>query len=112
MGTRYDLNASKSLSCVLSICPGRHLALNSLTLFVASVLHVYDIKPHIGENGEPLSKSVKATSGVLSYVFIFYCCEVIPVMSNGVIIRYPELVPCTLVPRSEQSKRLILEETL
>ncbi|KAJ3487194.1 hypothetical protein NLI96_g3706 [Meripilus lineatus] len=48
------------------ICPGRHLALNSLTLFVASVLHVYDIKPHIGENGEPLSKSVKATSGVLS----------------------------------------------
>ncbi|KAJ3487192.1 hypothetical protein NLI96_g3704 [Meripilus lineatus] len=72
------------------ICPGRHLALNSLTLFVASVLHVYNIKPHLGENGEPLSKKVEATSGVLSY---------------------PDAVPCVLIPRSEQSKQLILDET-
>ncbi|KAJ3490425.1 hypothetical protein NLI96_g1432 [Meripilus lineatus] len=68
------------------ICPGRHLSSNSLFLFIASLLHVYNVEAILGKDGKPVE--VKPTSGVISV---------------------PETVACKLVPRSEQARRLILD---
>ncbi|OSD07365.1 CyP450 monooxygenase [Trametes coccinea BRFM310] len=36
------------------ICPGRHFALASLFINIASLLHVFDITPPLDENGQPI----------------------------------------------------------
>ena len=36
------------------ICPGRHYALESAFLMIASILHVFDIKPPVDKDGTPL----------------------------------------------------------
>ena len=39
---------------------------NSIFLFVASVLHVYNIEAGLGPDGESLANCVRATSGLVS----------------------------------------------
>lgn len=49
-----------------SICPGRHLAEQSLFIIVASVLSAFSITPLIDEHGKPVPCKSEMTSGVLA----------------------------------------------
>ena len=50
------------------ICPGRHFADNSLFINIASLLHVFDIKPAVDERGATIPVKYSMTSGLVSYV--------------------------------------------
>ncbi|KAI0651132.1 O-methylsterigmatocystin oxidoreductase [Trametes meyenii] len=50
------------------ICPGRHFADDALFIYIASVLHVFDIQAALDPRGQPIPVEVKMTSGFLSYV--------------------------------------------
>ncbi|RPD76141.1 cytochrome P450 [Lentinus tigrinus ALCF2SS1-7] len=69
------------------ICPGRHFALASLFINVASLLHTFDITLPLDENGRPV--------------------KVVPGMTDG-LLSYPEDVRCTVRPRSPWAESLIL----
>lgn len=47
------------------VCPGRHLSNNALFLFVASVLHVFNIEPSTDGSGNPVPIEVKMTTGLI-----------------------------------------------
>ncbi|RPD62673.1 CyP450 monooxygenase [Lentinus tigrinus ALCF2SS1-7] len=71
------------------ICPGRHFAEASMFVYVAMVLHVFDISPPLDAEGKPIQVQPKMTNGVVSY---------------------PEDCRCTITPRSTWAKELILSE--
>lgn len=49
------------------ICPGRHVARNSLWISIARLLWAFDIKPALSEKGEPLiPDTTKCTDGLVS----------------------------------------------
>ena len=50
------------------ICPGRHFALASLFINVASVLHAFDITPALDADGRPVAIKHTQTSGFISSV--------------------------------------------
>ncbi|KAF9260384.1 cytochrome P450 [Marasmius fiardii PR-910] len=49
------------------ICPGLHLAEASLWLCIAMSLAVFDIRPEVGEDGEPIIPEHENTSGTISH---------------------------------------------
>lgn len=49
-----------------SICPGRHLAEQSIFATVASVLTVFSITPRLDEKGAPVPLKVEMTGGAIS----------------------------------------------
>ena len=51
------------------MCPGRYFADNSLFINIASLLHVFDIKPAVDENGAAVPVKYNVTSGLVLYVF-------------------------------------------
>ncbi|KJA21835.1 hypothetical protein HYPSUDRAFT_140077 [Hypholoma sublateritium FD-334 SS-4] len=55
------------------MCPGRHLADNSLYSIVSSTLAVYDITPPIDDSGKPVELKPEVTTGLLSYPVPFKC---------------------------------------
>jgi len=55
------------------ICPGRHLADNSLYSIVSCVLAVYDIKPPVDDKGNIIKLEAEFTSEFLSYPVPFKC---------------------------------------
>ncbi|KAJ2985134.1 hypothetical protein NUW54_g10252 [Trametes sanguinea] len=68
------------------ICPGRHFADAGLFILIASVLHVYNIEPPLGEDGRPIKIDHEQCHGFLSY---------------------PENFACVVKPRSEKAVALI-----
>ncbi|KAF8507774.1 cytochrome P450 [Gautieria morchelliformis] len=71
------------------ICPGRHLADNSVFIAVASILKVFDITPaRDSSTGEEIPVSKAFTSGFFSY---------------------PEPFVCSIRPRSDASEALIVQ---
>ncbi|KAF8888833.1 cytochrome P450 [Infundibulicybe gibba] len=66
------------------ICPGMHLALNSLFINIARILWAFDISPETGASGAPL------LPGTLTSIF-----------TNGFNSR-PAPFKCRLVPRNEK----------
>ncbi|KAI0631992.1 cytochrome P450 [Trametes polyzona] len=68
------------------ICPGRYFADESLYLTVASILHVFDICPPIGADGQAIEIVYEPTDGVLSF---------------------PKDCRCTVNPRSAAALALI-----
>ncbi|KAI0334223.1 CyP450 monooxygenase [Cubamyces sp. BRFM 1775] len=50
------------------VCPGRHFAEDTLFIYIASILHVYDILPARDAHGEPIFVEAQATPGFLSYI--------------------------------------------
>ncbi|PIL29261.1 cytochrome P450 [Ganoderma sinense ZZ0214-1] len=54
-------------------CPGRHFGDASVWLAVASILHVFDIRPPLDDNGEPVALTAKFTEGLLSAPEPFQC---------------------------------------
>ncbi|TCD64419.1 hypothetical protein EIP91_004100 [Steccherinum ochraceum] len=71
------------------ICPGRHFSDNALSIFIASVLHVFEITPGFDKAGRPVKLSSEIVGGLVST---------------------PENVPCGLKPRSEQAAQLIRKD--
>ncbi|TCD66264.1 hypothetical protein EIP91_001593 [Steccherinum ochraceum] len=70
------------------ICPGRHFAINSLLIFMASTLHVFDVTPGLDADGKP----VELTDEVL-----------------GEVVAMPRHVPCGFSPRFPGAERLVRE---
>ncbi|KAI1785525.1 cytochrome P450 [Ganoderma leucocontextum] len=68
------------------ICPGRYFADATLFIFVACVLHVFDITPPLDEDGRPIKIEPQATVGIISYM---------------------EDSRCTIQPRSPSAEELI-----
>ena len=50
------------------ICPGRHMAMDTILIFIASILSVFDIRPYEDENGEPVVRELQMTSGLMQCV--------------------------------------------
>ncbi|KAI0712496.1 CyP450 monooxygenase [Earliella scabrosa] len=69
------------------ICPGRYYADASLFVNVAMVLHVFGISPPLDKDGREIKIEPKMTNGILSY---------------------PVDCRCTVTPRSQSAKNLIL----
>ncbi|KAL1951983.1 hypothetical protein VTO73DRAFT_1132 [Trametes versicolor] len=67
-------------------CPGRHFAVASIYIYVASVLQVFSIAPKRDANGKPV--------------------EIKPDMISGVVT-YPARFECDIKPRSTEAKELI-----
>lgn len=72
------------------ICPGRHFNDNSLSIFIASVLHVFNISAGVDAMGKPVVLNPEVV---------------------GHMIVWPREVPCGLTPRSEAAARLVVEST-
>ena len=60
----YDVHLIKIVSS--RICPGRHLADNSLYSIVSCLLAVYDIKPPVDDQGNIIKLEAEFTSEFLS----------------------------------------------
>ncbi|KAK0662076.1 putative cytochrome P450 E-class, group I [Cercophora samala] len=48
------------------ICPGRHVARNSLWIAVARLLWAFDIKPELNDVGDPVDVDTKGTDGLVT----------------------------------------------
>jgi cytochrome P450 len=48
------------------ICPGRHVARNSLWIAVARLLWAFDVRPELTETGEPVAVDTKGTDGLVT----------------------------------------------
>ncbi|CAL1709849.1 unnamed protein product [Somion occarium] len=70
------------------ICPGRLIAMDSLYIIIASVLHLFNISPGMDDKGQLLSVEIKTTSGLLVF---------------------PNHFSCTIVPRSHAALSLLTE---
>ncbi|OCH88028.1 cytochrome P450 [Obba rivulosa] len=55
------------------MCAGRHFSDATLFIMMASILHVFDIRPIHDEHGTPILPEARATSGFFSYPFPFRC---------------------------------------
>lgn len=51
---------------VARICPGRHFAINTLMIYAASVLHVYNITPGTDAAGNPIRLTTEFVGGIIS----------------------------------------------
>ncbi|PIL24832.1 cytochrome P450 [Ganoderma sinense ZZ0214-1] len=69
------------------ICPGRFFADETLQLLYASVLHSFDIKPPLDENGRPKQIEYK--------------------VSNDTVLSHPVLYDFVITPRSTNAENLI-----
>ncbi|KAH8103589.1 cytochrome P450 [Cristinia sonorae] len=67
-------------------CPGKQFAISTLCIYIASVLHVFDIAAGVDDDGKPV--------------------RLTPEM-DGAMLANPLEVPCGLTPRSEAAARLI-----
>ncbi|KAH9887972.1 CyP450 monooxygenase [Cubamyces lactineus] len=54
-------------------CPGRYFADNSLFINIASLLHVFNIKPAVDENGAEIPVKYNVTSGLVLMIEPFKC---------------------------------------
>ncbi|KAJ7469321.1 cytochrome P450 [Mycena galericulata] len=55
------------------ICPGRHMAMSSIWISIASILATFDITKAVGNNGEILEPSFQYTSELVSVPLPFKC---------------------------------------
>ena len=66
LGRSISLSIIYLLFFFTRICPGRHLADNSLYLIVSCLLAVYDIKPPVDDQGNIIKFEADFTSEFLS----------------------------------------------
>ncbi|KAF8711927.1 cytochrome p450, partial [Rhizoctonia solani] len=70
------------------ICPGVHFAEATIFMAISTLLAVFDIQPGRDENGNPVIPDAR--------------------MGPSSLVRYPLNFKCTLIPRSEEHKKLLL----
>ena len=68
------------------ICPGRFLSNGSLNIFVATMLHTFNIKPGVDEDGRPLRLSTEMLNGLLTYVYHVMTYWYPPHVSSGLLV--------------------------
>ena len=66
------LGIAVELGCTLRICPGRYLADATLFIYMASILHTFDITPPVDEHGVPIRIEPRASTGISSYVWMLW----------------------------------------
>ncbi|KAM5535430.1 hypothetical protein V8D89_010952 [Ganoderma adspersum] len=59
------------------VCPGRHFAIASIYIYVASILHVFNISPKQDTSGKQIEIERDMVSGVVTYPTKFEC-DIIP----------------------------------
>ncbi|RDX50378.1 cytochrome P450 [Lentinus brumalis] len=69
------------------VCPGRYFADATLFINIAMLLHVFDITPPLDKDGKPIAIELKMSDSLVSY---------------------PKDCRCTIKPRSERARQLIL----
>jgi hypothetical protein len=74
---KFKWNKAHDISYLLlylfRICPGRHIAVSSLYLSIASILSVFRLEKALDENGHPITPSKEYISAlILCAVPIFY----------------------------------------
>ena len=90
------------------MCPGRHFAMASLFIYVASVLQVFDIRPKKDPGGKTRIIIPDMVSGVVTY-------EPLYDMSNWFThnpFRFPAKFECDIAPRSANAAVLINTSTM
>ncbi|KAJ7235514.1 cytochrome P450 [Mycena rebaudengoi] len=55
------------------ICPGRHMAMSSLWISIASILAAFDISEAVGEDGNDVEPSYEYEPGIVSVPAPFQC---------------------------------------
>ncbi|KIJ48753.1 hypothetical protein M422DRAFT_28227 [Sphaerobolus stellatus SS14] len=71
------------------ICPGRHMAENSLFIQIASILQVFDVSGPRDSTGKELPLEYEFKTGIFSFPVNFKCC---------------------IIPRSQAARELILQD--
>ena len=51
---------------ILSICPGRYFSTHTLSIFIASILHVFDISAGVDETNNPIPLSTETVGALVS----------------------------------------------
>ena len=76
------------------------------------VLHVFDITPPLDEAGRPIQIEMRMENKLVSCVYTYLSSDVLGQMlsqySLTEMFRHPMDCRCTIKPRSEQAKRLVL----
>ncbi|KAJ7247309.1 cytochrome P450 [Mycena rebaudengoi] len=83
----YRIPAGSTVIANSWICPGRHMAMSSLWISIASILATFDISKAVGEDGKVIEPSYKYDLGII-YV--------------------PGPIECSIKPRSQAAISLIL----
>ncbi|KAI0712466.1 cytochrome P450 98A3 [Earliella scabrosa] len=60
------------------ICPGRYFATNTMFMFIASFLSVFNISPALDEHGQPITVQPQQTTGIISYLEDWSRCNITP----------------------------------
>ena len=91
-----------------SICPGRYMTMNGTLIAVASLLATFNIERACKEEGVPVSKEVKMSSGLQSFV---WSCLSTTEISKWMFFcdRYPYPFECKITPRSSAAIKLVVE---
>jgi cytochrome P450 len=80
-----------SFGCGRRICPGSHLAEQSLFILTARVLWAFDILPGLDENGKEIWPTTED-------------------YESNTSLTQPKVFKARFVPRSEEKRRLVIEE--
>ncbi|THH03671.1 hypothetical protein EW145_g6097 [Phellinidium pouzarii] len=101
------------------ICPGRHMAMNTIFLTVSSVLSAFDIQKAIGQDGRPITPTGAYVSSLirlldvaseLQGIFESVSCTPRRVANSPLFHKkknsHPEPFECRITPRSERSRAL------
>lgn len=115
-GRRYVIPELAYVSTLISgdtsprrICPGRHFAQSTLTMALASFLHVFDIGPPLDEKGNPITVIPAMTgSGMISYVLrLGFQDNLLTRLADAHLRRYPADCRYSFKPRSPDAEALI-----
>ena len=73
-----------------SACAGRHFSDNTLSIFIATVLHVFEISAGVDEQGSPVVLSAEIAGFMLTYVFTHRSCSKLYLERYaGCLVMYP-----------------------
>ena len=87
-----------------SACPGADFAMSTISIYIASTLHVFEILPGFDERGRPVVLTEEFTDEAVMYV-VFFLMTIIHVLSSS--SSSPLSFPRHFKPRSQQLERLV-----
>ncbi|KAI0825169.1 cytochrome P450 [Trametes gibbosa] len=89
-------------------CPGRHFAVASIYIYVASVLQVFNIKPKRDGDGNVVDIKPDVISGVVTCAIMPHLRVLLPdALKLGPSYRHPAKFECDIKPRSAEAEALI-----
>lgn len=95
--------------CGISICPGRYFALNTLSIFIPSILHAFTIDAGVDASGTPIQLCDELVGGFIVYVDVFTGVYASRLSDNSVYYSTPRDFPQSFKPRSEAAANLVRE---